>query len=340
MVAIKPSQIQTFIKNPNPMFLSFLIFGPDQGLVSERASELSQTLAQRETPNGEILRIDEPDLENEPDRIAIELQTFPMFGGRKIVRVIAGRRINYHMLKSFIGDKTLAGILIVEAGSLRSDESLRASFEKSSLAACISCYADEGRDLDTLIRETLKQNGLSISPEIKTSLVSRLGADRALSRSELEKLSLYVGDKTEITEADIEAVVGDAAEMTIEKIVNASASCDCSFAIKELGRALSAGENAQVIISALQRHFIRLHRVRSSCDNGSSLETSILELRPPLHFKQKESFIAQCKIWRKKTLDIALENISEAARAARLNSVIEHIIAEQIIMKLPAIAKG
>lgn len=339
MVAIKPNQVQTFLKNPDPSVLTFLIYGPDQGLVTERASQLSQVLARRETPNGEIIRIDELDLENQPDRIGIELQTLPMFGGRKIIRTSVGRRINYQTLKGFIGDKTLCGILIVEAGSLRADENLRTSFEKSSSAASISCYGDEGRDLEALIRDTLKQSGLSIHPDVKNILLNRLGADRALSRSELEKLCLYAGDKTEITEADVEAVVGDASEMTIEKIINASASCASTLAVKELGRALSGGENAQVIISALQRHFLRLHRVRSSVDTGNPLEVAISELRPPIHFKQKDAFLAQCKIWRKNTLETAVESISSAALKARMNSVIENLMAEEIILKLPSIAR-
>ncbi|MFM7084893.1 MAG: DNA polymerase III subunit delta [Hyphomicrobium sp.] len=339
MVAVKPNQIQSFIKNPDRLFLSFLVYGPDQGLVSERASELANILARRENPHGEIIRIDEPDLDNEPDKIAIELQTMPMFGGRKIIRTSLGRRINYQMLKSFIGDKTLSGLLIVEAGSLRSDESLRTSFEKSPQAASISCYADEGRDLDNLIRECLKETGHTILPDVKNSLVSRLGADRALSRSELEKLCLYAGDETEITEADIEAVVGDAAEMTIEKIVNACANRDAALAVKELGRALSGGEKAQAILSALQRHFMRLHRVRSSIDNGAPLETAILELRPPIHFKQKDVFVSQCKSWRNDTLGSALERINAATQSARKNAATENIIAEQIIIEITRITK-
>ena len=50
-------------------------------------------MAARENPPGEIIRIEDGDLEDDPDRLAVELQTMPMFGGRKVVRTTTSRRI-------------------------------------------------------------------------------------------------------------------------------------------------------------------------------------------------------------------------------------------------------
>ena len=41
-------------------------------------------------------------LEDDPDRIFVELQTAPMFGGRKIVRAAAGRRVTAAQLKALV----------------------------------------------------------------------------------------------------------------------------------------------------------------------------------------------------------------------------------------------
>ena len=63
-----------------------LFYGTDAGLVSERAGLLARRLAERE--GSEVLRLDDADLENEPARISIELQTVAMFGGRKVVHAV------------------------------------------------------------------------------------------------------------------------------------------------------------------------------------------------------------------------------------------------------------
>ena len=48
------------------------------------------------------MRLDDADLDDDPARISVELQTMPMFGGRKIVRAAAGRRVNAAALKPLV----------------------------------------------------------------------------------------------------------------------------------------------------------------------------------------------------------------------------------------------
>src|SRR4029453_19280610 len=140
---------------------------------------------------GEILRLDDTSLEDDPGRIAVELQTAPMFGGRKIVRATAGRRITAALLKPLVEPGGLEGFLIVEAGNLRPDDAMRGLFEKAPHAAAVACFPDEARDLEGMIRDVLAAAKLQISPDARALLVGRLGADRGLSRAEVEKLALY-----------------------------------------------------------------------------------------------------------------------------------------------------
>ncbi len=339
MVAVKAHQAQAFLKSPDARYSAYLIFGGDAGLVGERAAGVAKAIAAAETPPGEIVRLDEIDIEADPDKLAVELLTIPMFGGRKIVRVETSRRVTTNMLKPLLETGALAGVLIVEAGNLKKDDALRLAFEKAPHAAAIACYADEGRDLDTVISEVLQPLKLTISPGARQMLISRLGADRALSRGEIEKLALYAQGQGQITEDDVEAVVGDAAELTIDRIVNASALGDGPGAVTELQRALHAGESAQGIIFAVQRHYTRLHRLRASVDGGKSVEQTIGEMRPPIHFKQKDALAAQLRSWRADALDAALAGIAAAARAARMSSALEDLLAERLVLTLARLAR-
>ena len=140
----------------------------------------------------------------------------------------------------------------------------------SSLAA-VACCADEARDLEALMREVFAATKVQITADAKRMLLGRLGADRALSRAELEKLALYARGKGTIEEQDVEAAVGDAAEQALDRIVMAAASGRAGEALRELDRSAAAGESPQGIIAAVQRHFLRLHRVRGLVDGGRSL---------------------------------------------------------------------
>ncbi len=339
MVAVKAHQAESFLKPPGPSVPAVLFYGTDAGLVAERAARLASQLAARETPPGEIIRIDNSDFDSDPDRLAIELQTMPMFGGSKVVRAIAGRRITAATLQPLIGSNVLAAQLIVEAGNLRPNDAMRALFEKSAQAAAVACFPDEAHDLEGLIRTTLKSHGLSIGPEARDLLLARVGADRALSRGEIEKLALYAAGKTEIEPADVEAIVGDASEQTIDRILTAAASGDAARAVAELARAVAAGESPQGIIAATQRYFQRLHRIRSDIDQGRSFDDAVRQLRPPIHFKQKDALGLQCRTWTTARLTQALSRVARAARTARVSGTLEEAVAEELLLTLAAAAR-
>ena len=106
---------------------------------------------------------------------------------------------------------------------------MRALFEKSAQAAAVACYADEARDLEGVIREVLKAARARPSrPTRARCCVARMGADRAhVARRDREAGALCPG-KSEIDVDDVEAIVGDASELAIDRIVNAAASGDAA----------------------------------------------------------------------------------------------------------------
>jgi len=340
MVAIKSHLANRFLDNPDQQIAAFLFYGTDPGQISERSQYLGRQLARRETPEGELVRLDDADLDVDRDRLGVELRTLPMFGGRKIVRVTTGRIINAAMLKDLVESDDLAGILIVEGGNLKPTDSLRATFEKAPKAAAIACYGDEARDIDGLISEVLQAHSLGITREARQLLTDRLGADRALSRGEIEKLALYSLGRPEIDSDDVEAIVGDASEMAVDRIIMTATAGDAGGAINELSRVVMAGESPQSAIAALQRHLLRLHRVRSDVDAGASIEEALRHLRPPVHFKQKDAFAAQVRRWSRTELDRAIAAAADGLKSARLSANLEDVVAERLLLAVASLARA
>ena len=332
MVAVKSFQADAFLKAVERAPSAVLFYGPDAGLVAERAAMLARRLA--EAHDGEVLRLDDADLDDDPDRIVVELLTRPMFGGCKIVRAATGRRINTGTLKPIVGVGKLEGFLIVEAGSLRRGDALLTLFETATGAAAVACYPDEARDLESVIGDVLAAARMQIAPEARKLLVSRLGADRALSRAEVEKLTLYARGKARIEEADVEAAVGDAAETALDRVVLAAASGRPGEAVRECERCVAGGEGAQRVIAALQNHFLRLHRLRSGHDAGRSLDDLIRALKPRPNYRQEAAIAQQVSRWTLGSLNVALARIGDAAKAARLNSGLDTTLAESLLLAL------
>jgi DNA polymerase-3 subunit delta len=94
MVAYKSSAVASFIKAPKAECRAVLVYGPDAGLVAERADALAQVFAKRGRGQTEIVRLDDRDLAEDPARLEVELRTIPMFADQSVVRVAAGPKLD------------------------------------------------------------------------------------------------------------------------------------------------------------------------------------------------------------------------------------------------------
>src|ERR1700750_1802013 len=125
MIALRGRDIDAFLKAPDPGRPIILLYGPDAGLVRERADALVASAVDDPADPFALVRMEGDELSAEPPRLVEKATTIPMFGGRRAIRVRAGSR-------SFAsGVETLAGIplkdcrIVIEAGDLRAESPLR-----------------------------------------------------------------------------------------------------------------------------------------------------------------------------------------------------------------------
>ena len=332
MVAYKSSAVASFVKAPTPECRAVLVYGPDAGLVAERASALAQMFARRSGGQTEVVRLDDRDLGEDPARLEVELRTAPLFAAQSVVRVTAGPKLDPTSLRALLATE-FDNPLIVEAGNLRPDSGLRKLFESHKTAAALPCYGDAST-LSRLIDGELAEAGLTIDRETRDYLMTRLGADQALSRAEVVKLALYAQGAGHVDHEDIDAIVGDAAETALENFVYAASGGDAKAALIELQRLAAAGTDKGAALSALGRHFTQLHRVAATVSSGGSVEQSVKSLRPRPHFKREPAFLAHCKRWGAARLARTLPLIQEAVRRTRRSPELEGAFAERLVLTI------
>lgn len=340
MVAIKAGEINRLIKQPSG-YHAWLIFGPDQGLVSERAAHLAKALAEKAGGAAEHITLLNEDMAASPERLALDLKTISMFGERKILRVTAGRDLPLNALESLLKETPFEGDLIIEAGDLKKTAKLRKIFESGKTVAAIPCYTDSAADLTAVIREVVAAHGLSIDRESEGYLITRLGADRALSRNEVEKLALYALGREAITIADIDAILGDMSEITIDQIVAGALLGQSQQALTRLRRALDAGLNPAPVFLALLRQLHQLHKGALSVAAGNSIHNVAKAQRPPLYFERRDNFVKQLNLWSEDHLAHAISKTQDImGRARRRNSpALEIADLEQLVLSLAGFAR-
>src|SRR5262249_13589814 len=128
MVALKISEIETFLARPNRPIV--LIFGPDPGLVRQRAEALVRTSVEDPRDPCQLARLDGDDLSSEPARLLEEANTVPLFGGRRAVWIKAGARNFASALEALVAAPPPNCRIVIEAGDLKRNAPLRAVCER------------------------------------------------------------------------------------------------------------------------------------------------------------------------------------------------------------------
>ncbi len=339
MVALRGKEIDAFLARPDPGRPIILLYGPDAGLVRERADTLLASAIDDLNDPFSLVRLDGDELSAEPSRLVDEAMTVPLFGGRRAIRVRAGSR-NFASGVETLADLPLKDCrIVIEAGELRPESPLRKTCERAKTAVAIACYPDGERDLAKLIDDELRLSNLRIAAEARATLTALLGGDRQASRNELKKLALYSHGKNEVTLDDVMAVVADASELKIDPIVDGAFAGKPELVEAEFAKAMVAGIYPGMIISAAQRQAAWLHKSALAIAEGTPISTLLDSGFPRLHFSRKANVETALRQFNATRLSSIIDQLASAALEMRKQAPLAAVIAQRSLLSIAVNAK-
>ena len=302
-------RIAGFLRSPDPDIRAVLLYGPDAGLVRERADALGRTIAPDLRDPFRVADLTGAVLVTDPARLYDEAAQISLMGGRRLVRVREIGDAQSAIFGRFLADPPSDGLAVVEAGDLPTRSALRRLFEGAPSGVAIGCYPDSARDLADVIRDTLAAHRIAVSRDAIEFLVAHLGGDRLLTRAELEKLALYVGDGGRVELDDARISIADSAALSLDEAVLAVGEGDVAALDRALVRVFQEGDSPVSVVRALLRHFQRLHALSARLAAGEPVDSALRAARPPIFFKQQDSFRRQLSRWREPQLRRQLETL-------------------------------
>ena len=339
MVAVKPFEVDKFVARPDPARPIVLVFGPDAGLVRERAEALVRASVDDPKDPFQLARLEGDDLAGEPSRLVEEANTIPLFGGRRAVWVKAGGRNFAPALEAVIASPSPDCRVVIEAGDLKRNAPLRIVCERAKNAVALPCYPDTEKDLVRLIDDEMRAAGLAISPEARAALVPLLGGDRLASRHEVHKLALFARGKPGVELEDVMAVVADASTLALDGLIDAAFAGRTGELEAQFGKARTAGTAPGTIVSGALRQVAQLHKARLAVEEGASVSEAAGGIQPFLHFSRKAAVEAALKSWTSARLERAMAQLAEAALEARRQSTMAEAIAQRALLALAVNAR-
>lgn len=334
-----PRDINSHLSALDAKFKAVLVFGKDSGLIRERRDIFARQIVPDASDPFAIRVLTPAEIKEDVALIADEMGAVSMTGGRRLVCLDGAGDKETNAIKNALAAETGDALLLVSAGDLGPRSSLRQLFEKEAGVLALACYPDTQESLASMISSHFRANNIAAGREVVAFLMQNLGGDRLVTRTELEKITLFLGASKDgsaktLTLEDAKNLTSDASALTLGDIASAATGANPKRLAGLLDKAEIEGINSIEILRTLQARLQQLDLVRGLVDEGTPVNEAVKALRPPLFFKDRDIFIAQIRKWPKKQLISALDYSVRAEVACKTTGSPDFTIASKTCLDI------
>ncbi|MER9630375.1 MULTISPECIES: DNA polymerase III subunit delta [unclassified Mesorhizobium] len=335
MAQKKAYEVDAWLAKPDPRVSIVLLYGPDRGLVAERAKAFAGKTGLPLDDPFSVVRLDGSEVDRDEGRLLDEARTVPMFSERRLlwVRNAGAQKALADDVKALTSEPARDAIILIEAGDLKKGVGLRAVVEAADNAMALPCYADEARDIDTVIDDELRKAGMSMTLEARQALRRNLGGDRLASRGEIEKLVLYAHGQPEIGLDDVKATSGDVSGLSFDAAVDALLEGRIADFDTAFNRHCQSGGQPFLVLSSAMRQLQAIQAMRGLMDAGGRNAASVVAAaRPPVFFSRRKLVEKALERWSSEALGRALNRLQTAVLQTRRRPDLSVALARQALL--------
>lgn len=261
----------------------------------------------------------------------------PMFGSNKLVVVKnapwfgAGANPQEALLVDYLQEPSPYSCLVF-LGQGKTDRRRKVVKELAKVGVLWESNPLEGADLASFVKEWLGEQGKVIGTDALALILAGHAGDLGLLVRELEKLSLYLGERKTVTAEDIEAVMVFPEQHNIFALTDAVGAKDAGKALWLLRKMLQAGEPPVYIIGMLARQLRLVLQGRALAEQGYSPQQIAQKMQ--VHPYPVKKALAQARNFRQGELIAAMTRILETDVALKRGQGEPVALLEQAVMEL------
>lgn len=341
MAEIKAHEFDQFVKRRARDFRIFLIYGPDRGLVSERATELAKMTGVDLADAFSFMRLEATDINSDPGRLFDEANSTGLFGGEKLIWIkgAGADKVLSEAVAGLAENPPSNAWVIIEAGDLKKGANLRKAAESPAAAMAIPCYADDAKSLNALIDEELTAANLRITADARQALQDCLGGDRIASRNEIRKLALYAQGEGLVDVAHVTAIVGDASAISADDAVDAVLKGDVSGFHHAIQKVVASKTPVFLVLQGCLRQLQLLDLMRTEIDGKrASVQDAINAHGRHLHFRRKPVMESALRGLTSQSIATEMNRLQAAVLQSRQRASLEETMAMQALLATTLVA--
>ncbi len=335
----KPEQLESFLQNLGNKVKCVIVFGNNEGQIATLQKKCAEAVCGSTDDAFRYVALEMEQISKEGSEIYAEYYAQSLMGGRRAVIIKNGDNNLAPIIKDIVPKTNSENVLIIASTTLNTRSSLITWAKERDDVIIVGCYEGREDDIASATENMLKSKGLRADVPTLQLLCARLSPDSKLNQSEIDKLAIYMDGREQVTADDVRAAVSDVAGANMEDLCYFVAGGEILKAGRMFDRLIKQGEDAPTLIRQISYHFSKLLDCVAQAEQGSSLEEAIRNLRPPLMFYRKRTFMKQLTIWNRERLLSALKLLYDTERDCKTTNIPAEQTASYALLRLTGAAQ-
>ncbi|WP_227934898.1 DNA polymerase III subunit delta [Alkalihalobacillus deserti] len=323
----------------------YFMYGTQSYLMEDLVLDIiKQTVGSQDDPNVISFSIQDTLLD-----IAIEeAETFPFFGGKKVVvvkdfSIVTAQKQeakldhDLNRLLEYIEHPSPEAILIFLTPFEKLDERKRITKALKKRSAVVECSPFDDKMLSQWLEVQAAKKGFTFSVDGKERLLERLGPQLLLLVSEMEKLSLYVGNEGVVSGEVVDLLVARSLEQDVFALIDFAVKKQLDKALVIYHDLLKQKEEPLKLLALIARQLRIYYQVKEMSRRSYSQKDMAAQLK--LHPYVVKLASQQISRFEDTQLLRLLEEAADTDYAIKSGKMEKTLAVELLLMKLATIKK-
>jgi len=319
-------------------FQSFLIYGPNEGLVRENIDVIYKNFSR--DSDSEKIDINGKQLDDDISILNDEISTISLFNKKKFIILDTAKEKHVSIIEDALSLDFKNVCMVVKQDNLTKSSSIRKLYETSKIHFSLACYDDDIKALSSLIERFQKEHNITFDSNVKSFLLNNLSNDRMVIKNELEKILLSLSE--EDRRVDIEKlryILHDSAHTDFQQINNSILFGNIEKGSKSLEKLFNLGTNPIAILKSFNNYIMRIRLTQVELSKGKQFDEAIKVLKPPVFWKEKSDFKRHCMMWPANVIESIINEVLSSEIKCMTNNVIAKEQCEKTLFGISSTAK-
>lgn len=208
---------------------------------------------------------------------------YPMFAERQVVLLKEAQQMrDVEKLESYIENPLLSTVLVVSYKDKKLDARKKFSKIVKEKGVLLTTKKMYDREIPAWTEKLVESKGLTISQKGLALLVEHIGNDLVRIENEIDKLSLNLDKRTNITDDDIEKYIGVSKEYNVFELQSAIAGKDLSRCIRIINyfEANPKAGPLQFVLPSLYNFFSKVFMIFGASTQDEKTLATLIGVNP------------------------------------------------------------